>query len=178
MVYADNPMHRGSTADNGMEARPLREWIAKRLPSLDAPSIFAVHQAFDIDGIHTFNDIVECVKGKVIDMSEIKSALRQLQDEAALEVKHEAALKRKMAELQKVAKAAQAEWRAVLKADAAAAKEAAEQAAREEAEKAAAAAQAKAERSAAAAERKAAAAKEKAEFEAKVAARQKQKNAK
>ena len=46
------------------------------MPALDAPSVFAVHQAFDNDGIKTFNDLVECIKGKVIDMSEIKNYSR------------------------------------------------------------------------------------------------------
>merc|ERR1712046_205645 len=65
-----------TTARSGMEARPMREWLANHLPSLDAPSIFAVHQAFENDGIKTFNDLVECIKGKVIDISEIKNYTR------------------------------------------------------------------------------------------------------
>merc|ERR1711988_480885 len=72
--YADNPMH--TTTRSGIEARPLREWLANHLPSLDAPSIFAVHQAFENDGIKTFNDLVECIKGKVIDVSEVKNYTR------------------------------------------------------------------------------------------------------
>ena len=70
--YADNPMH----ATTGMEARPMREWLANHLPSVDAPSIFAVHQAFENDGIKTFNYLVECIKGKVTDISEIKNYTR------------------------------------------------------------------------------------------------------
>jgi hypothetical protein len=73
--YEDNPMHITS-ASSGVEARPLREWLANHLPSLDAPSIFAVHQAFENDGIKTFNDLVDCVKGRVIDISEIKNYTR------------------------------------------------------------------------------------------------------
>ena len=73
--YEDNPMHITS-ASSGVEARPLREWLANHLPSLDAPSIFAVHQAFENDGIKTFNDLVDCIKGKVIDISEIKNYTR------------------------------------------------------------------------------------------------------
>ena len=54
----------------------MREWLAYHLPALDAPSVFAVHQAFGNDGIKTFNDLVECIKGKVVDMSEIKNYTR------------------------------------------------------------------------------------------------------
>ena len=77
--YEENPMHTtatSTTGSNGMETRPMREWLAHHLPALDAPSVFAVHQAFDNDGIKTFNDLVECIKGKVIDMSEIKNYTR------------------------------------------------------------------------------------------------------
>ena len=116
--------------------------------------------------------------GGSLDMTEIRGALRKLQDEAAVEVKRESTLRREVAELQKAAKAAQAEWRRTLKADAAAAKEEAERTAREAEERAAAAAVLKAQKAAAAAEKKAAAAAEKAAFEAKVKERQmKQKNA-
>merc|ERR1712146_822881 len=71
----DNPLHTASIRNSTM-ARPMREWLASHLLSLDAPSIFAVHQAFENDGIKTFNDLIECIKGKVIDISEIKNYTR------------------------------------------------------------------------------------------------------
>ena len=73
--FENNPMHTASVRNSTM-ARPMREWLASHLPSLDAPSIFAVHQAFENDGIKTFNDLVECIKGKVIDISEVKNYTR------------------------------------------------------------------------------------------------------
>ena len=61
VVFEENPMHSTTTATaaDSMEERPMREWLAYHLPALDAPSVFAVHQAFDNDGIKTFNDLVE-----------------------------------------------------------------------------------------------------------------------
>ena len=112
--------------------------------------------------------------GGTLDMSEIRHALRKLQEEAAEEIKSERQQRRRMTELQKVARAAQMEWKKVKQADEAADAEATAAEARLAEERALAAAEARAAKAAALAEKKAAAAIEKAAFEAKVAARQKE----
>ncbi len=76
-----NPLHSTITHDATTDSdfplsgvttsTPARTWLVRLISELDAPSVHAVDQAFQEDGIHTCGDLVDFIQGGVLSSQEI-----------------------------------------------------------------------------------------------------------
>lgn len=71
----ENPLHRQRRSQDASIS--IREWLMLTIPEPDAPSIHAVDSAFKRDGILTLGDLMDCIRGQVIEMSEVKTYTRE-----------------------------------------------------------------------------------------------------
>lgn len=74
-LTAVNPLHVNRRAAD--PSISIREWLMLTMPHTDAPSIHAVDSAFKRDGILTLGDLMDCIRGQVIELSEVKTYTRE-----------------------------------------------------------------------------------------------------